>query len=189
MVYPGTPPMSGAPKITYHNIAMTLVPDRTCSLNNSDPLGVTCKHGSLECVGNAHELCLVKHLDPAQWYAVLACLNFESPFPGKIGDVKLTRRCVEATKLDWWGSGVGQCIQGKKAKKDDGQKAKKANHLGKEARGLLLENVARTEQTSVTKSCTIVIDSTAGRGSTNRTCVIDGGAWIGCDVSCSELES
>lgn len=181
--------MSGSPKITYHNIAMTLVPDSTCSLNNSDPLGVTCKHGSLECIGNAHELCLVKHLDPAQWYAALACLNFESPFPGKIGDVELTRRCVEATKLDWWGSGVGQCIQGKKAKKDDGQKAKKTNHLGKEARGLLLENVARTEQTSVTKSCTIVIDSTAGRGSTNRTCVIDGGAWIGCDVSWSELES
>ena len=137
---------------------------------------MTCKHGPQECLGNAHELCLTSHLPLEHWYPTLACLNYQSPFPGDIGQARLARQCVEAAKVDWWESGVGQCILGHKARKDDGKQAEKDGKIGKEALGLLKENVRLTEKKGVTTSCTIEIG--------NRShCVVDGGTWLGCDVS------
>lgn len=39
-------------------------------------------------------------------------MDYESPFPGDIGMISLTRKCLEIQNLDWWESGVGGCITG-----------------------------------------------------------------------------
>lgn len=135
---------------------------------------MSCKHGSQECLGNAHQLCLQKHLPLPTFYASIACQNFQH-FPGDIGTVAFTRRCLEATKTDWWESGVGRCVEGKRSKKH------KAGHVGKEARKILLENVAETAKTNITRSCTVQIASS--EPDSPHTCVVDGGVWKGCDVS------
>jgi hypothetical protein len=148
------------------------------SRNKSESGGFSCKHGSAECAGNIHDLCLQKHLDLPDFYASLTCQNFQSPFPGKIGDVALTRRCAEASKVDWWGSGVGGCILGHKAEKDDGKTAIEKGKLGKEGRKLLKKSIKTTERNNVTKSCTIDIGEPG-----KRRCIVDDGKWWGCDVS------
>lgn len=138
--------------------------------NTSDPLGVSCKHGERECIGNAHQLCLHKNLSLQDFYANIACQNYQD-FPGEIGSVAYTRRCAEASGVDWNGSGVGRCIE-----------RKEKYGLGKEARKLLRNNVKRTEQSGVERSCTVVIASTVVKGGERR-CVVDDGVWKGCDVS------
>ena len=80
--------------------------------------------------------------------------------------------------MDWWKSGVGQCIQGKKAEKDDAKKAAKTGKLGKEGKRLLEESVKIVQERKVEKSCTIDIGEVG-----KRRCVVDGGVWTGCDVS------
>jgi hypothetical protein len=139
-----------------------------CRRNKSEETGFTCKHGQAECRGNAHDLCLQAYLPLEQWYAAVTCQNFQSPFPGRIGEVDLTRRCVEASKVDWWESGVGDCVEGKG----------KSQKLGKEARRLFGESVARSESLNVTNSCTVDIGEPG-----KRRCVVDDGKWVGCDVS------
>ena len=136
----------------------------------------------MECVGNAHLLCLHHPLSLSSFNAALSCQKYQSSWPDEIGKVQLTRRCVEAAKEDWWDSGVGQCVQGHKAKKDDGKKAEVQGKVWKEARRLLHENTEETLRRGVEQSCTIEIGSTMGKGG-NRTCVVDSGAWKGCDVS------
>ncbi|ORX37382.1 hypothetical protein BD324DRAFT_625933 [Kockovaella imperatae] len=148
--------------------------------NESDPTGISCKHNTIECLGNAQHLCLFEHLPLQTFVAVLACENFESSFPGDIGSVAYTRHCAEASKVDWWQSGVGQCIQGKKAKKDDGKKATKKGILGKEAKELLQSNAEITWSRNITRACTIEIGSTLRTGG-KRTCVVDDHIWTGCD--------
>jgi hypothetical protein len=106
------------------------------------------------------------------------CQNFESPFPGRIGDVSFTRRCAETSKVDWWRSGVGQCIQGKKAEEDDGKEAEKAGKLGAEGRKLLQKSIRVARERNATKSCTIDIGEPG-----KRRCVVEDGVWTGCDVS------
>ena len=140
------------------------------TLNSSDPLGVTCKHGTLECLGNAHQLCLHKHLSLEDFYANVACQNYQS-LPGEIGHVEYTKQCAKASSVDWEESGVGRCIE-----------HEQKHGLGKEARGLLRDNVRDTAERNVSMSCTIVIASTMVRGGERR-CVVDGGVWTGCDVS------
>ncbi|ORY29337.1 hypothetical protein BCR39DRAFT_532403 [Naematelia encephala] len=140
-------------------------------LNHSDPFGMTCKHGPLECLGNGHELCLASHLNLTSFYATLSCFNFHSPWPGDIGQVEFARQCLETIGEDWETSGVGRCIE-----------RKSKNGLGKEARKLLFENVRETNERGVEKSCTIEIQSTLVRGR-KRTCLVDDGVWTGCDVS------
>ncbi|TXT15646.1 hypothetical protein VHUM_00149 [Vanrija humicola] len=160
--------------------------------------GVDCMHGDLECAGDAHELCLVENLPLTQWYAVLTCMNF-AHFPGAIGQLAFTRQCAEASGVDWWGSGVGRCIQGRHAEhaalveKDDprGEVATFNNKdeawafdpapepLGRRARRLLRDSVEQTIADGIKKSCTIRITSTLN--SRYRDCVVDGGQWKGCN--------
>ncbi|KAI9638194.1 uncharacterized protein MKK02DRAFT_22219 [Dioszegia hungarica] len=126
--------------------------------NASEPLGYTCKHGALECVGNAHQLCLHKHLPLPTFYANLGCQNRDF---ADIGKLSLTKRCADASGVDWNASGVGACIE------------------GSEAEALLQNNLAQTIADGVTMSCTISIDSTIMRGA--RRCTVDGGMWSGCN--------
>lgn len=139
------------------------------SRNASEPLGYTCKHGELECVGNAHQLCLHAHLPLSTFYANLACQNYQH-FPGDIGKLSLTKQCAEASKVDWMGSGVGGCIEGRRGR------------LGKEAKKLFKENAEETIAENVTTSCTVSIRSPSSKTGFRR-CVVDGGVWKGCDVS------
>ena len=170
----------------HHNPSSSSFPKAHCpryktltrSLNQTERLGVECKHGEAECRGNIHDLCLQRHVPLPEFYASVQCQNFETPFPGKIGDVALTRRCATASKVDWWGSGVGECILGKGARRDDGKRATKKGTVGEEGKRLLVESIGRTEAAGVTKSCTIDIGETG-----KRRCIVDGGKWSGCDVS------
>lgn len=146
------------------------------------------KHGPTEAYGNAHQLCLYNHVPLTQFWAAVECMNFPSSFPKDIGTVGFTRQCAETVGVDWWGSGVGKCVEGKKrmgkVKKDKETQAeeKEGYYVGKEGRKLLLENIRETEKTGVTTSCTIEIGSTLVPEG-KRTCVVDGGVWKGCDVS------
>lgn len=80
--------------------------------------------------------------------------------------------------MDWWASGVGECILGKSAREDNGKKAIESGRLGKEGKRLLGESVERTNKAEATKSCTIDIGQSG-----KRRCVVDDGVWTGCDVS------
>ena len=89
---------------------------------------------------------------------------------------------METAKVDWWESGVGECIQGKQAEHEAeaGDGAEYA--LGKGAHRLLLRNVKDTADKGVIKSCTVEIESTLVKAR-KRICLVDGGVWTGCDVS------
>jgi hypothetical protein len=93
-------------------------------------------------------------------------MNYQSPFPGDIGQISLAKRCTKAVGVDWEESGVGKCIEGKEGKREG---------LAKEGYELLKDNVEVTQATNITTSCTIRIN---GRG-----CKVDDGVWTGCDVS------
>ena len=80
--------------------------------------------------------------------------------------------------IDWRGSGVGECIEGKKGDPS----GRDGYAVGEEGQRLLLKNVKGTIDKGVTKSCTIEIESTLVKGE-KRTCLVDGGVWTGCDVS------
>jgi len=134
-------------------------------------------HGTQECLGNAHQLCLHEHLSLPDFYAVLSCMNYQTPFPSDIGKVSLARRCAQAVGVKWEDSGVAKCIEGKEGKRQG---------LAKEGYELLRENVEQTLEANVSKSCTIHIDSTIAKGGV-RICQVDGGVWTGCDVSSSRL--
>lgn len=163
-------------------------------------------HGDLECAGNAHQLCLHAHVPLEQFYAALTCLNY-GDFPGGIGTVGLTRRCADAVVIDWWKSGVGRCIQGKKAEREARHAVRYAKkfggagevlppipspeeldvdadaadleYLGHQAQKRLRESIKRTNAAGISKSCTIRIASTIKHE--YRECVVDDGVWKGCD--------
>lgn len=163
-------------------------------------------HGDLECAGNAHQLCLQANLDLKAWYSVIACMNY-GKFPGSVGTLATTRKCVETNGVDYWRSGVGPCIEGQKRDRQSRHAQKVSQALGwggevkpqmplldedgepldeepeplsKEARQRLRESVQKTKKDGVEKSCTIRIDSTVKRGGL-RECIVDGGVWRGCD--------
>ncbi|WVR06078.1 hypothetical protein IAU60_003106 [Kwoniella sp. DSM 27419] len=151
-------------------------------INKSEPLGVSCKHGPLECTGNAHQLCLYTHLPLKEFVAVVDCQNYYSSFPGDIGTLRSVKQCVKAVGIDWDDSGIGRCIEGKARLIPSGPETEgqEEETLGKEARKLLLANIRETQRRNVTTSCTIDIASTIVSGGTRR-CVVDGGVWKGCD--------
>jgi hypothetical protein len=132
-------------------------------------------HGTQECLGNAHQLCLHEHLSLPDFYAVLSCMNYQTPFPSDIGKVSLARRCAQTVGVNWEDSGVAKCIEGKEGKREG---------LAKEGYELLMDNVEQTLEANVSRSCTIRIDSTIAKGGV-RNCQVDGGVWTGCDVSSS----
>lgn len=163
-------------------------------------------HGDIECAGNAHQLCLQANLDLKEWFGVVTCMNY-GKFPGTVGTISTTRKCVETNGVDYWRSGVGPCIEGQKRDRqsrhaqnvaralqeggevlpqapmldEDGEPENmQPEPLSKEARQRLRESVQKTKNDGVAKSCTIRIDSTIRRGGV-RQCVVDGGVWKGCD--------
>ncbi|WWC58803.1 uncharacterized protein I303_101347 [Kwoniella dejecticola CBS 10117] len=161
--------------------------------NKTEPLGVTCKHGQIECIGNAHQICLYEHLPVDKAYAVVQCQNYPSTFPKEIGSVESIQKCVKTVGIDWVNSGVGKCIQGKnfnqtletpqkhKGKdKPEGGGDDEVKLLGKEATQLLKRNIKEVYDKGITTSCTIDIDSTVNKAGKRR-CVVDGGVWKGCD--------
>lgn len=129
-------------------------------------------------------------------------------FPGAVGAIAHTRKCVETNGMDYWRSGVGPCIEGHKRDRQSRHAQRVAAALGwggeqqpqlplldadeqldddmdpeplsKEARQRLRDSVRRTKDAGVEKSCTIRIASTLKRGGL-RECVVDGGVWKGCD--------
>lgn len=179
----------------------------TRSVDNEAEYGVDCMHGDIECAGNAHQLCLQANLDLKAWFSVIACMNY-GKFPGTIGTLATTRKCVETNGVDYWRSGVGPCIEGQKRDRQSRHAQLVGARLGwggevlpqaplldaegeldedmepeplsKEARQRLRESVQRTAADGVQKSCTIRIDSTVKKGG-RRECVVDGGVWRGCD--------
>ncbi|ODN90211.1 hypothetical protein L198_06229 [Cryptococcus wingfieldii CBS 7118] len=161
------------------------------SLNSSSPTwpspwGVECKHGPKECVGNAHQLCLIQHLSGQQrgggkgveeWFGGVECMNFPSDWPERVGEIAEVERCAKAS--GGWDK-VESCIVGSKSEQGDAQKGEDGLYLTKEAKKLLRDNVKKTEEAGVKTSCTIDIASTLVSGG-RRTCVVDGGVWKGCD--------
>jgi hypothetical protein len=127
-------------------------------------------HGTLECLGDAHQLCLLKHLPLSTFNDALSCMNYPSPFPTEIGHAGFAKSCVRAARGVWEGP-VEECIEGKKGS------------LGREAEELLWESSKKTREMEVLRSCTIHIDTTVQAGKKHRTCMVDGGVWSGCDVS------
>jgi hypothetical protein len=143
-------------------------------------------HGDLECAGNAHQLCVRAHAPLDKFYATLSCMNYAN-FPGAIGTVALTKRCATTAGIDGWRSGVGACIEGKEARLagreaereawltgvpeelppipevDEWAEAAELDHLAPEGRKRLKESVKRTIKDAP------------------RECIVDGGAWKGCD--------
>ncbi|WVQ77001.1 hypothetical protein IAR50_006680 [Cryptococcus sp. DSM 104548] len=150
------------------------------SLNtsSSQPFGVECKHGPKECVGNAHQLCLTKHLKGVEdWYSAIECMNYPSDWPDKVGEVGEVERCAKT--VGGWEE-VEACIVGPKGEQDTNQEDGERLYLTKEATHLLRSNVRKTEESGVKTSCTIDIASTLVSGGKRR-CVVDGGVWKGCD--------
>jgi hypothetical protein len=125
-------------------------------------------------------------------------MNYQN-FPGDIGKVELTRRCAETNSVDWWGSGLGKCIEGNhngtgteidmaeaRTRTEKGRGWKKL--IAKEGHRRLLSSVNTTQEAGITTSCTIEIASSVVQGG-KRVCVVDAGVWKGCDVSaaCSHV--
>ncbi|RXK39762.1 hypothetical protein M231_02955 [Tremella mesenterica] len=145
-------------------------------LNSSSPLGVTCEHGPLECLGNLHQLCFFHHLPLDTFYAVLECFNY-ADFPTRIGELSLARSCADTVGVNWEESGVGECIgRGGEGCVD----SDKGCRIGKEGKKLLRTSVKETKELGVKTSCTIEIASRLKSGGM-RGCVVDGGVWSGCD--------
>ncbi|GMK59144.1 hypothetical protein CspeluHIS016_0701590 [Cutaneotrichosporon spelunceum] len=174
-------------------------------IDKKAPYGVECMHGDLECAGNAHQLCLQAHVPLDKFYPTLSCMNYAN-FPGAIGTIALTHKCAHTAGIDWWRSGVGACIEGKRAERvsrlaereawltgtevelplvlseeemDEWADADALEPLAKEAQKRLVQSVRHTIKEGVTKSCTIRIASTLKHSP--RECVVDGGVWKGCD--------
>ncbi|WRT64355.1 uncharacterized protein IL334_001287 [Kwoniella shivajii] len=170
--------------------------------NKSESLGVSCKHGSLECIGNAHQLCLLNSdtVSIKKAYDIIQCQNYPSSFPKEIGTLQSIKECVRAERLDWYESGIGHCIEGKTKEEnrrwdememdfsfsrgpvvDDDDDDESTPKLGKRAKRLLLENIKQVYDKGIKTSCTIDIDSTIISHQGRRRCIVDGGVWKGCD--------
>ncbi|WWC66195.1 uncharacterized protein I206_100096 [Kwoniella pini CBS 10737] len=154
--------------------------------NKTEPLGVTCKHGQIECIGNSHQLCLYKHLPIDKAYAIIQCQNYPSSFPKEIGTIESIKKCVNTVGIDWIKSGIGKCIQSENFNQTSKSiinlktKDEEVKKLGKEAKILLKENVQKVYEKGIKTSCTIDIDSTIEKYGKRR-CIVDGGVWKGCD--------
>ncbi|KAK7049542.1 hypothetical protein VNI00_005573 [Paramarasmius palmivorus] len=113
-------------------------------IDSSAELGVACKHGTEECVGNIHQLCVQKYATPAHWWEFIHCSNYEGK--NKIGLPETAFKCAKAAQIDWEGSGVGSCAG--------------ADASGHEEEGinLLKENVLLGKQMGLKTSCTVVIN-------------------------------
>lgn len=100
-------------------------------------------------------------------------MNYQTPFPSDIGKVDFAKKCAKTVGVDWEGSGVAKCVEGKEGKHEG---------LAKEGYELVHRNTEWARSKNVSTSCTIRIDSSISKEG-RRSCVVDNGVWKGCDVS------
>lgn len=81
-------------------------------INASEPeYGVTCRHGSLECLGNIHELCTISYYpEVAVWWPFVLCLNSHGRY--EVGKESVSRECAERFGVEWDKSGIAECVDG-----------------------------------------------------------------------------
>ncbi|ESK95975.1 secreted protein [Moniliophthora roreri MCA 2997] len=131
------------------------------NIDPSEPeIGVTCKHGREECVGNIHQLCVQKYTSFAHYWEYLHCTNFQG-IP-QIGLPQTAYKCAKAANIDWDGSGIGACT------------GPDASGTGEEGISLLKDNVLLGKQMGLKTSCTVVING-------EEVCIHDGGDWRKCN--------
>jgi hypothetical protein len=62
--------------------------------------GVTCRHGSAECTGNIHELCVIsRYPDRETWWNFVTCSNSHGRF--EVGKDHVSRMCANKVNIDW----------------------------------------------------------------------------------------
>ncbi|EAU84776.2 hypothetical protein CC1G_00295 [Coprinopsis cinerea okayama7 len=126
-------------------------------IDPSQPDGVKCLHGAVECAANTQQLCAAKYNPFSKWWAFVQCGNYHGK--DKIGLPETVSTCAKAAEIDWEGSGAAQCA-GKDGRGEEGlQLLKDSIHLGNEF--------------NIQKSCTVLI---SGR----KICVHDG-TWKECE--------
>ncbi|KAF8484703.1 hypothetical protein DFH94DRAFT_624073 [Russula ochroleuca] len=130
------------------------------TLNASDTeFGVSCMHGSEECAGNVQQLCAAKYTPMRTWWEFVMCQNYHGR--NHIGTSDVALKCARTARIDWEGSGVGQCAG------SDG------SGTGSEGVQLLKDSIRLTESLGITTSCTVVINS-------EKVCIHDG-TWKRCE--------
>ncbi|KAF8341258.1 uncharacterized protein EI90DRAFT_3033274 [Cantharellus anzutake] len=99
-------------------------------LNSSEPIyGVTCKHGSLECTGNIHELCVAKYSGASSiWWPFLRCLNYGGA--ESIGLERTAKECSKVSDIDWSQSGIEACVNGEEGPRLLRESVKHTKQLG-----------------------------------------------------------
>ncbi|EMD40824.1 hypothetical protein CERSUDRAFT_111406 [Gelatoporia subvermispora B] len=130
------------------------------TINASEPdFGVTCMHGAEECAGNVQELCAMKYTSQNEWWEFVQCQNFHGR--DNVGLPETALKCANTAKIDWEGSGVGNCtgVDGS-GKAEEGVK-------------LLQESVKTSQAIGIKKSCTIIING-------KQVCIHDG-TWKDCE--------
>jgi len=128
--------------------------------NASDSeFGVTCLHGRDECAGNVQQLCVAKHTPMKTWWEFIMCQDYQGR--DNIGRPDVALRCANTAKVDWEGSGVGQCA------------GLDGSGTGDEGVQLLHDSIHTTESLGITKSCTIVVN-------TEKVCIHDN-SWRDCE--------
>ncbi|KAI9513337.1 hypothetical protein F5148DRAFT_1273263 [Russula earlei] len=128
--------------------------------NESDPdFGVTCMHGPGECAGDVQQLCVAKHTPMRTWWEFVMCQNYQGR--NQIGEPNVAFKCARTAKIDWEGSGVGQCV------------GLDGSGTGYEGVRLLHDSVGVVKSLGITKSCSVVIDG-------EKVCVHDG-TWKDCE--------
>lgn len=103
------------------------------SPNSSETYGAQCKHGTDECAGNIHQLCVINALNPTKagkrydigpsqaqrlWWEFIQCENFVGGVK-HIGEESLAKQCTDALGKfpKWEDDGIKDCIRGGKGTK------------------------------------------------------------------------
>ncbi|KAF7433429.1 hypothetical protein PC9H_005381 [Pleurotus ostreatus] len=124
-----------------------------------EDFGVKCMHGAQECAGNIQQLCVSKYTTAQEWWAFVQCQNYHGR--ESVGDPDLALSCAGASKIDWEGSGVGQCA------------GNDASGKAPEGIAMLKESLQLAQNLDINKSCTVLINKKA-------VCVHDG-TWKDCE--------
>lgn len=124
------------------------------SLSGETEEEVQCMHGTAECDGNKHQLCLQHHLpaaDNRKFFQALLCHS-----KGHVNDVTHLQTCMKEVGVDASAQAeVLKCID---------------STLGT---SLQVKSAKQVKANSVVKSCTVYIDGV-------KRCIRDGGRWYDC---------
>jgi hypothetical protein len=79
--------------------------------------------------GNIHQLCVQSHIpDLDTRYSFVTTQNYLTP--SRIGELDYAKRCAQAVRIDWEGSGVAKCVDGKEGTRLLKRSVKRINELG-----------------------------------------------------------